>query len=302
MPSLQALRRKIGSVKNTQKITKAMKMVAAAKLRRAQEKVLAARPYAGQLAEMLGRLAASDTPIDHPLLQQREVNRVALVVFSGDRGLCGSYNVNVLRRATAELARLGRSTELIAIGRKGRDFFRRRGRTFAAEFLAIGEEPTFAQAREIAAKLMAMYSSGEVDEVRLVYTEFRSALSQRPVEVKLLPLDRPAREQGPAADATGKPEGAAGPQGLETPVEYIYEPSPNTILGALVPKAVETQVYRALLESKASEHGARMTAMGNATQNAGELIGKLTLAYNRARQAAITREVSEIVSGAEALK
>ncbi|MCL5046372.1 MAG: ATP synthase F1 subunit gamma [Actinobacteria bacterium] len=278
--------RRIKAVKNIQQITKAMKMVAAAKLRRAQEKVISARPYAKQLTAVLERLVASEIKIQHPLTEVREVRRAAYVVVTGDRGLCGSYNINVIRRAGAAFRDARAEAALVPIGRKGRDFFRRRGRASLVEFLNIGEEPSFGKAREIAHNLMSLFLGGEVDEVRLIYSEFISALQQKPVEVRLLPIVTPTRDE-------------RAPKG--PPVEYIFEPSPEDVLNTLLPKFVEVQVYRTLLEAKASEQGARMTAMGSATDNAAEMIQKLTLIFNQARQAGITREITEIVSGADAL-
>ncbi len=277
--------RRIRADKSIQQITKAMKMVAAASLRRAQAKVVAARPYAGDLQEMLQRLVGSDVSLEHPLTEARPVKKTACVVISGDRGLAGSYNVNIIRKASMTLKEATTEVALLPIGRKGRDFFRRRGHSFAREITGLGEDPSFAQARQVAQMLMNMFLSGEVDEVRLIYTEFISALQQRPVDIYLLPILPPA----------GQEQGGAAPR------EYIYEPTAPDVLGTLLPKYVEMQVYRALLESKAAEHGARMTAMASATDSAGEMIAKLTLAYNQARQAAITREISEIVGGAEAL-
>ena len=278
--------RRIRAVRSIQQITKAMKMVAASQLRRAQQKVVAARPYAGNLQDMLLRLVATDVNLKHPLTQGRPVKTTAFVVVTGDRGMAGSYNVNIIRRASQAIRDSAAEVALVAVGRKGRDFFRRRGYRFAREVTGLGEEVHFSQARQIAQMLMNMFLAGEVDEVRLIYTEFITALQQRPVDVYLLPIVPPPNQ--------GRQEAA--------PREYIYEPSAEEVLGTLLPKYVEMQVYRALAEAKAAENGARMTAMGSATDNATEMIGKLTLAYNQARQAAITREISEIVGGAEALE
>lgn len=284
--NVKALRQRRKAVVATQKITKAMKMVAAAKLRRAQERVLNARPYARELTTMLSRLVAAGAGRDHPLLKVREVTTptVAYVVFSADRGLAGSYNVNILRKAQQSLKAEARPVKLVSIGRKARDFFVRRGVRPRLEWVGIGEEARWNVAREMVAQVIDLYLKGEVDEVRLVYTEFINAVTQRPREIQLLPITAPA---------------AGAQPGL---VEYIYEPSAEAVLNSLVPKYVETLFFQALLEAKASEHGARMTAMGNATDNAKELIAKLTLQMNRARQAQITKEISEIVGGAEALK
>jgi F-type H+-transporting ATPase subunit gamma len=282
----KAVLRRIKAVKATQQITKAMKMIAAAKLRRAQEKVLAARPYARELAKTLSRLVAGGAGANHPLLQEKQGNRTVLyVVMTADRGLAGPYNVSVLRKATAVMQADPRSLKLVTIGRKARDYFRRRKITPIFEYVNIGEEPTFALAREVVHRLIALYLSGEVDEVRLVYTEFIGAINQRPVEAQLLPVQPPEGGQ------------AEGPQ-----MEYIYVPAAEQVLDVLVPRFAETVFYQAVLEAKASEHGARMRAMSAATDNAKEMIGKLTLRYNRARQAGITKEIAEIVGGAEAIK
>jgi len=283
----KAVQRRIKAVKSTQQITKAMKMVDAAKLRRAQARVLAARPYARELAKTLGRLVAAGAGKNHPLLsrQPEGTPTVAYVVITADRGLAGAFNINVIRRAHAAIEAEARPVKLICIGRKGRDYFVKRKIQPVLEFVNLGDNMTFALARQIVSKIVELYLSGEVDEVRLIYTEFINAVTQRPVETQLLPVQ----------PATGEEEGQAQ-------VEYIYEPSPEEVLNTLVPRFAETVFYQALLESKASEHGARMTAMGNATDNAQEMIAKLTLAYNRARQAAITREISEIVGGANALQ
>jgi len=283
----KSVQRRIKAVKNTQQITKAMKMVSAAKLRRAQEKVLAARPYARELAKMLARLVAGGAGANHPMLAPRPVVRsVAYVVMTADRGLAGSFNVNVIRKAALAMKADPRALKLVSVGRKGRDFFRKRGISSALEYTGTGEEPSFAQAQGMINELVNLFVSGEIDEVRLVYTEFINPVTQRPTEVQLLPV-RP-------------PEGKDAQEGPG--MDYIYEPGADQVLDTLLPRFAQITLYQALLESKASEHGARMTAMGNATENAKEMIGKLTLAYNRARQASITREISEIVGGAEALK
>ncbi len=280
MPSMRDIKRRIKSVKSTQQITKAMKMVAAAKLRRAQERVVQARPFAKELTETLGRLVAVAKDAAHPLLEVREPKSIGYVVITADRGLAGGYNANLIRKANTEIKELG-EVSLVTVGRKSRDFFRRIGRPIKSEFVGLGEDIDFSTAKEIANTVMNLYTSGEFDEVYLVYTEFVTALTQKPTTIKLLPVQTPEQ---------------SGPQ-----LDYIYEPSPEAVLNVLLPKYVETTLFRALLESKASEHGARMTAMGSATENAKEMIDKLTLSFNRARQAAITREISEIVGGAAAL-
>lgn len=280
----KAVQRRIKGFKSTMQITKAMKMMSAAKLRKAQQSVLAARPYAKELAKTLARLVQGGAGKNHPLLAQREGTRtVAYVVITADRGLAGAFNINIIRKAQTAFREDPRGKKLVTIGRKSRDYFRRRGINPVLEYVGLGEEPSFLQARQMVAQLVNLYLQGEVDEVRLIYTEFVNAVSQRPVEVQLLPVVAPE----------GAPESA---------IDYIYVPNAEEVLNTLVPRFAEVTFYQALLESKASEHGARMTAMGNATDNAKDMIAKLSLAYNRARQAAITREISEIVGGAAALQ
>ncbi|MFZ3171005.1 MAG: ATP synthase F1 subunit gamma [Carboxydocellales bacterium] len=281
MPSMRDIKRRIKSVKSTQQITNAMKMVSAAKLRRAQERVIQARPFAKEITETLGRLVAVAKGTAHPLLEVREPKSIGYVVITADRGLCGGYNANIVRKANSEIKELG-NVKLITVGRKSRDFFKRIGHPIKNEFVGLGDNITFSMAKDIANTVLELYTSGEFDEVYLVYTEFVSALTQKPTTIKLLPVQTP-EQTGPLLD-------------------YIYEPSPDAVLGVLLPKYVETTLFRALLESKASEQGARMTAMGSATDNARVMIDKLTLTFNRARQAAITREISEIVGGAAALE
>lgn len=283
MASAQDIRRRIKSVKNTQQITKAMKMVAAAKLRRAQEAVVSARPFATKIREVLGRVAAASAGASHPLLEAREVKKTCYVVISADRGLCGGFNANVLRKAANSVKDI-KSTAIVGVGRKSRDFFNRRGFDIAASFVGLGENIQFFQAKEIAKFVVDKYMAGDFDEVYLVYSEFVNVLTQRPVAVKLLPVESPADE-------------SKGPK-----VEYIFEPSAEAVLAELLPTYVETTVFRAMLEAKAGEQGARMTAMDSATKNAKDMINKLTLSLNRARQAAITKEISEIVGGAAALE
>lgn len=283
MASMRDIRRRIKSVKSTQQITKAMKMVSASKLRKAQESVVAARPYAQKIQEVLGRLSASAKDYSHPLLEVREVKKVGVVILTGDRGMCGGYNTNIIRLAEHLMAGTEKPVGIVAVGSRGRDYFRRRGREITEEYVNIGDNPTFIQGKELAGRMVALYSEGIFDEIHLLYTEFKSAMSQRPVDLKLLPI-----------------EPVEGDNAKET--EYIYEPSEEGVMEVLLPSYVETVVYRAILEAKASEHGARMTAMSSATDNAVEIIAKLTLTLNRARQAAITTEISEIVSGAAALQ
>lgn len=283
---MRDISRRIKSIKSTQQITKAMKMIAASKLRRAQEGVTAARPYAKKIQEVLGHLAANSQEYVHPLMAEREVKKVGLVVVTGDRGMCGGYNANIIRLAEQLTAELNKPVAYVAVGRRGRDYFRRRDRQLAEEVVSIGDNPTFIQSQELARRIMAMYNEGIFDEVHLVYTEFKSAMSQKPMTMKLLPVQAAAGETGAAAKE----------------IDYIFEPSAAGVIDVLLPSYVETIVYRALLEAKASEHGARMTAMSSATDNAVEMIANLTLILNRARQAAITKEISEIVGGAAALQ
>jgi F-type H+-transporting ATPase subunit gamma len=291
--SLRDIRKRIASVRSTQQITKAMKMVATAKLRRAQENILATRPYATKMFEVLSSLAARTSPDAHPLLYRREPKRVEVVVFTSDRGLCGAFNMNLIQRAEKFLEEEKTRTEELAlsfIGRKGRDYFRKRNVKMRREYVNLFGKVDFPLAARIGEDLVQSYIAEQVDAIYLLYSEFRSAIQQRIVLEKILPVT-------PKKAAEGE-EAPKGP----TAVEYIYEPSEVEILGKILPMYVEVQIYRALLESVASEFGARMTAMENATNNARDMIEKLTLVYNKARQASITKELIEIVSGAEALK
>jgi F-type H+-transporting ATPase subunit gamma len=289
MASLRDIRKRIRSVKNTQQITKAMKMVAAAKLRRAQEAILAARPYAQLLDQSLAELTGGGDEVVHPLLTARpNPKRVELVLLTSDRGLAGGFNANVIRRASRflyENEKTFQSISLVTIGRKGNEFFKRRGLQIRKDYPGLYSRLSYATAQGVAEELSARFLSGEVDAVYLIYNEFLSAISQRVNLAPMLPLSAPA---------------AAGTKGPRQ--DFIYEPSRAAVLEQLVPKALAIKVYRGLLESVASEHGARMSAMENATSNASDAIGRLTLTYNRTRQAVITKELMEIVSGAEALK
>lgn len=280
------IKRRIRSIQSTQKITKAMKMVSAAKLRRAQEKLLSSRPYAGKLTEVMGRLVQGAGSFPHPLLNVPEEGKIGCVVFTGDRGQAGGYNANIQRLAQHYVDGLEEEeTALIMLGKKGRDYFRFRKYPIMQEYLNIGDIPTFIQAKELARQLMEWYQDGTLREVYLFYQKFVSPIHQVPTQVKLLPLEPAGGEESSAEE-----------------IEYIFEPSPEGVLGTLLPNYVEIKVFQALLEAKAGEHGARMTAMGSATDNAQEMIEKLTLSFNRARQAAITKELSEIVAGADALE
>ena len=286
MATLRDIQRRIRSVQSTQKITRAMKLVAAAKLRRAQERILSARPYASKMAELLGNLV-SGTDTGHPLLEQREGPRRQIVIITADRGLAGAFNTNVIRRAV-ELVRESSAAEvtLVVVGRKARDFFRRRATTIKRDMIGFWDRLAYSHAAELADYFMQQYLDSEVDEVVLLYNEFRSVTMQRPVRVQLLPI----------------PHGEVEAAESAAPVDYIYEPSPEAILGDLLPRHVRMQVYRALMESLAGEYGARMTAMEAATKNAKEMIDVLTIQYNKARQEKITKELLDIVGGAEALK
>jgi F-type H+-transporting ATPase subunit gamma len=295
MPNLLDIRRRIKSVKNTQQITKAMKMVSAAKLKRAQDRVVTARPFANKMAEVLGELAKrTDENFHHPLLDVRGDERYLLVLITADKGLCGAFNTNLTKAAQAFIKdRPDKKVELLAIGRKGRDFFRNRHATIVGEFLGLTGKGRveFSEALDVARYIIKLYSDDtSIDKVFLVYNEFKSVLSQRVVLEQLLPVSRAAQDEAEAKS----------PQ-ASSMVDYIYEQPPAEMFGRLLPRLIETQIFRALLESVASEHGARMTAMDSASKNASELIDTLTLNMNRVRQAAITNEIIEVVSGAAAL-
>jgi F-type H+-transporting ATPase subunit gamma len=286
MPSLQQTRRRIASVKNTQKITKAMKLVSAAKLRRAQERILKARPYAQKMEALLANLASRVNRDAHPLLAVRPVTKVEFVVVAADRGLCGPFNAQIVRRAT-ELARSqqaqGRRVSLTCVGRKPHDFFRRRQLPIRHTVVGLFDRLSFDHAAELAKNIAEGYLAGTFDECWLMYSEFKSAMSSKIQVKRLVPI---------------QPENGAGDSGPD----YVYEPSDEALLADIVPRAVEIAIWRALLESAASEQGARMMAMDSASRNAKEMIAKLTLVYNKTRQASITKELMDIVGGAEALK
>ena len=289
MPTLRDIKRRIRSVESTQKITRAMKLVAASKLRRAQERILEARPYAFKMAELLGSLVGRAGEETHPLLARRASGRKRLVIITADKGLCGAFNTNVIRASMQVLREsTGADITLVVVGKKARDFYRRRPNyTIKSEMLGFFDRLAYGHAQELAGELMASYLAEEVDEVHLLYNEFRSVAVQRVRREQLLPITA-------GADGAGEGGGATA--------EYIYEPSPEAILASLLPRHVTTQVYRALMESVAGEYGARMTAMEAATKNAKEMIGVLTIQYNKARQEKITKELLDIVGGAEALK
>jgi F-type H+-transporting ATPase subunit gamma len=287
MPSLIDIRRRVRAVKSTQQITKAMKMVSASKLRRAQERVVNARPYAQKMLRVLNSLASRVESTAHPLLAQQadpSAGRTLLIVITADKGLAGSFNTNVIKNANHFLSEnVGRQLALGLVGRKGRDFFKRRGFDIRYEDVGVFSSLKFSHAQAVAQRAVEEFTEGRVSSVYLVYNEFKSVMNQRVVIERLLPIAR-------LEDASG------GPQ-----VDYLYEPGPEQILNELVPKHVEMQIYRALLESAAAEHAARMTAMDAATRNASDMIDDLTLNMNKVRQAAITREIIEVVSGAAAL-
>ena len=289
MASLRDIRRRIASVQNTRKITKAMEMVAAAKLRRNQARIEALRPYAGDMIEMMTDLATySEDARQYALLREREVKTVAVVAMTGDRGLAGAFNANVVRKALAierELREQGVGTLVLAVGRKGIGSLKFRGCRLEKSWQGLSDRPQYTDAKSIAGELIEMYLSEQVDRVRLVYNHFTSPIEQTLKDDVILPVPKEA-----VTDDDGRP-----------PVSYIYEPAPEDILEGLLPAYVEIAVYRALLESSASEQGARMSAMRNASDSAEEMIDGLTLALNRARQAAITQEILEVVAGAEAL-
>ncbi len=301
MPSLLDLRRRIRAVKSTQQITKAMKMVAASKLRRAQERLLAARPFATEMLRVLNGLAARVEPDAHPLLEDRPASSgpTMVIVITADRGLAGSFNANVVKAASAFIAKdAGGEVAVGLVGRKGREYFVRRGFDVRYEAVNIFQKVQYEDARKIAAAAMDEFTngasersgaqgsppSGKVSSVYLVYNEFKSIISQRVVIERLLPIPKLEIDAGDKQQA-----------------DYLFEPGPDQILGSLLPRHVETQVWRALLESAAAEHAARMTAMDAATRNSSEILDSLTLYMNKVRQAAITREIIEVVSGAEAL-
>jgi F-type H+-transporting ATPase subunit gamma len=282
MPSTIDLRRRIRSVKNTQQITKAMKMVAAARLRRAQDRIMAARPYAAALRAVLASVSSRVNLDAHPLLQQRDEKKVLLAVVTADRGLAGAFNANVIRAAQYAIRDRGwESVELLPIGRKGNDYFKRRPIPIRRQATQIFTALSLDTARELAKGMAEDFLSGEIDAVYIIFNEFKSIMSQVVRLERLLPIERDFDKEA-------------------STVDYLYEPGPERILNELLPKYIEFQLYRVLLESAAGEQGARMTAMESATKNASDMIDHLTLTYNRIRQAAITKEIIEIVSGASA--
>ena len=303
MPSLQSLRRKITSVKNTQKITKAMKMVAAAKLKRAQDRILSSRPYAHKLRDVVSHLAERTSRTSHPLLRKREGHTTELLVITSDRGLCGAFNTNILRQASEFLTEHRAHGEQVAVavaGRKGVDFFRRREWPVRREWPGIFDRLSFEHALDMGQDIVQHYHDGGFDRLYVVYNEFKSVMQQRVIVEQLLPIDtlnhgnngnHGVREDDDTSHGQPVASGA-----------YIFEPEEQVLLATLLPKHFQVQAFRVLLESAAAEQAARMTAMDGATRNAGELIQKVTLFYNKTRQAAITKELMDIVGGAEALQ
>lgn len=300
MPTLLDYRRRIRSVKNTQQITRAMKFVSAAKLRRAQEAVFRARPYAKEIRRVLQSAMQRVSEPQHPLMEQRPENRILLLVVSADKGLSGPFSANILRR-TLEYRRevQGKELQTIAVGRKGVEALKRRKWTLAAEFLNVSMHVKFEHAEKICQRISELYTSRQVDAVYAIYNEFKSVMVQRLRLEKLLPLKADAFALETAASTSGERAGEKSEsQKLAESVDYIYEEPPEEIFAKLVPRYLENEVFRILLESAAAEHAARMTAMDAATTNAGELIRDLTLQMNKIRQASITKEIIEIVSGA----
>src|SRR5579884_4039807 len=292
MATIRQVRQRIRVAKNIQQITNAMKRVAAARLKRAQDRVQSARPYAQIMREMMTDLArGAGQAVQHPLLAVRTPRNIGFLIITSDRGLAGSYNSAMLRRAMELLRDYDKERlRLYIVGRKGIQFFRRRGFNIAQEFTINTTAVAFSEAQDITRIIRNDFETGQIDQLILLYTRFYTAMTQRPTDAQLLPIQPQEAEATPATGAEGETE------------DYIFEPDAETLLRALLPRYVEGQVYQALLESVASEHGARMTAMSSATDNAGKMITTLTLALNRARQAGITREITEIVGGAEALK
>jgi len=293
MPTLLDFRRRIRSVKSSQQITRAMKFVAAARLRRAQEAALAARPYAKELARLLRSIMGRMVEPQHPLLEKREEQNILAIVLSGERGLAGAFNTNILRKANEFFrANSGKKIVTIPVGKKGRDSLKKAGFEFAGEYVNVLARVEFKTAREIANLATQLYIDGKIDAVYIMFSEFKSVLAPNLALEKLLPIEKIEDASDKDKDKDKK-EGASDAQ-----VDYIYEQPPEQILSKLLPKYIETQVLRAMLESSASEYAARMTAMESATKNAGDVIEALTLHMNKVRQAAITKEIIEIVSGA----
>jgi F-type H+-transporting ATPase subunit gamma len=288
MPSLIDLRRRVRAVKNTQQITKAMKMVAASKLRRAQERMANARPFAQQMQRVLASLASRVDPSAHPLLAVREpgpASKTLVIIVTADKGLCGSFNTNIIKAGATFVVESPQVCTLGLVGRKGRDFFGRRGFEVLYEEVGIFQKLAYGHAQGIAQNAIELFTSGQVDRVMVIYNEFKSVMTQRVVVDQLLPIARADVDTAVSANQ----------------IDYLYEPSAQEIFNQLLPRYVEVQVYRSLLESNAAFFAAQMTAMDTASKNATDMIGSLTLYMNKVRQAAITREIIEVVSGAQAL-
>jgi F-type H+-transporting ATPase subunit gamma len=301
MATLLDFRRRIRSVKSSQQITRAMKFVAAARLRRAQEAAIAARPYAQELARLLRSIMSRIQDVQHPLMAQREEKNVVAIVLSGERGLAGAFNANILRKAGEFFrANSGKKVVTIPVGKKGRDSLKKAGFTFAGEYVNVLARVEFKTAREIANLATDLYAKGEIDAVYIIFSEFKSVMTANLVVEKLLPIEKMVEAPGAKDDPRVADSHSQKKQGEQTSsqIDYIYEQSPEHLLGKLLPKYIETQVLRAMLESSAAEYAARMTAMEAATKNAGEVIEALTMTMNKVRQAAITTEIIEIVSGA----
>lgn len=291
MASMSDIRRSIRSTESTGQITKAMKMVSSAKLRRAQSGVIAARPYAQKVREVLGNLSEAGGDCNHPLQEKRDVQKVLYVLVTGDSGLCGGFNANVMKFCEALIKENEHECAVIAVGKKGKEYLEKRGYNVVNDYLDIGDLPSYSTGKTIALELIQKYSEGDYDEIHLVFNTFRSAIACDPTDIQLLPIVPPeAQEKDDENTKTG----------VES--DTLFEPSEEDVLGVLLPTYVETTVFNSILESKASEHGSRMTAMSAATDNAQDLIQSLTLTLNRARQAAITTEINEIVGGAAALE
>ncbi|MFD2672067.1 ATP synthase F1 subunit gamma [Marinicrinis sediminis] len=281
---MREIKRQIKSIQNTKQITKAMEMVAASKLRKSQEAAEASRPYADKIREVIASIAASSSDVKHPMLQTREIKKTGYLIITSDRGLAGGYNANVLRKLMTTIQERHQSADeyaIFVVGRKGRDFMKRRNIAILEQVTGLPDSPTFADIKSVARTAVQSFEEGKFDQLYLLYNEFVNPLTQIPVEKKILPLGEVESDQGNLSN-------------------YEYEPSAEAVLDDLLPKYAETLIYSAVLEGKASEFGARMTAMGNATKNASEMISSLTLVYNRARQASITQEITEIVAGANA--
>lgn len=293
MASLRTIRRRITSVKNTQQITRAMKMIAAARLKKAQDNLMSSRPYSAKIKDTTESLVARTDTGAHPLLERREKRRAVLVVISSDRGLCGAFNANIFREAVSFLKAQETETSLVLIGSKAQEFFKRREFSIKKEYKDIYNDFSFGNAVEVGTDIVSDYEKGEIDSVFMIYNYFESILSQNTTLSTLLPIGSEKKKTGDNTAEESEEESAS--------VDFICEPSQLEILNVLLPRFINTQIYRALLESLAGEYSARMTAMDAATENAAELIESLTLTYNKARQASITKELIEVVSGADAM-